>query len=86
MARIHVNLDDTLLRRLDGIVGVRGRTAYLDQAIREKLDRERRWEGIMAASGAAPDDGTHPWDGMPAAEWVARERAAGSKRDWTPGK
>ncbi|HEY8739262.1 MAG TPA: hypothetical protein VIN56_01545 [Candidatus Dormibacteraeota bacterium] len=50
---------------------------HLDGA--EKLDRERRWERLLSAVGSVPEDGTHPWDGMDAGDWVRQERHGGSK-------
>jgi predicted transcriptional regulator len=82
MARIHVNLDDDVLQKLDEVAGPRGRSAYLLAALAEKLDRERRWAVIFDAFGAIPEDGTHPWDGRDASEWVREERKRGSKKSW----
>jgi hypothetical protein len=74
-----VNLDDELLKDLDRAAGRRGRSAYIAELVAEKLDWERRWEAIMGAVGAAPEDGTHPWDGMDSGEWVRQQRQRGSK-------
>jgi predicted transcriptional regulator len=83
MTRIHLNLDEAMLRRLDDVAGPRGRSAYVRKALAEKLVRNWRWEQIMSAWGSIPEDGTHPWDGMDAGEWVASERRRGSKK-WHP--
>ena len=79
MTRIHVSLDDAVLRELDRVAGPRGRSAYIAAATAEKLDRERRWQRIFGSVGSVPEDGTHPWDGMDAGHWVRQERKHGNK-------
>jgi Arc/MetJ family transcription regulator len=70
--RVHINLDDELVRELDRRAGVRSRRAYIASALRRALDDERRWEQIAAAAGSLPATG-HDWDDDPAA-WVASQR------------
>jgi Arc/MetJ family transcription regulator len=76
--RVHINLDDELVRELDRRAGRRGRTAYIDATLRRALDDERRWEQIAAAVGTVEDDG-HEWDDDPAA-WVRAQRRADVRR------
>ncbi len=76
--RIHISLDDALVRELDRRVGARGRSPFVAAAVREALEDERRWELIESALGSVADQG-HDWDGDPAA-WVREQRQTDSKR------
>lgn len=70
--RVHITLDDALVRELDRRVGPRRRSAFVASAVERALEDERRWELVWSAAGAIPDDG-HDWDADPEA-WVASER------------
>ena len=72
--RVHVYIEDELVRQIDDRVGDRGRSAYIEDAVRDRLDRERRWEIIESSFGTIPDTG-HDWDDDPAA-WVRDQRRA----------
>jgi len=76
--RMHISLDDDLVGELDRRAGARGRSSYIADAVRERLDRDRRWELIWSAVGSIPDHG-HEWDDDPA-EWVRRQRFADPRR------
>lgn len=76
--RMHISMDDELVGELDRRAGARGRSSYIADAVRERLDRDRRWELIWSAVGSIPDHG-HEWDEDPA-EWVRRERFADPRR------
>lgn len=76
--RIHVHLDDELVRRLDTRVGSRGRSRFIERATRVALDGEERWALIEQGIGSIDETG-HPWDDD-AARWVADERAADAAR------
>ena len=76
--RMHIELDDDLLKELDAIAGRRGRSKFVRQAIEKAIDWERRWESIRASRGAIADYG-HDWDDDPA-EWVRQQRFADPKR------
>jgi metal-responsive CopG/Arc/MetJ family transcriptional regulator len=76
--RVHIQLDDELVRELDRRAGVRGRSAYIAATLRRALDDERRWEQIASAAGTL-EATTHQWDDDPAA-WVASERRGDSRR------
>jgi hypothetical protein len=76
--RIHVHFDEELLRRLDERVSRRGRSRFIEAAVREALDSEERWSLIHSAVGSIPSDG-HEWDEDPAA-WVEVQRRADSRR------
>lgn len=76
--RVHISLDDELVRELDRRAGVRGRSAYIASALRRALDDERRWERIASAAGSIEGAG-HEWDDDPAA-WVASQRRGRESR------
>ena len=76
--RLHITLDDELVRDLDRRVGARRRSAYIASAVQRALDGERRWELIESALGSIPDGG-HAWDEDPAA-WVRGQRRADERR------
>lgn len=76
--RLHIHLDDELVRRLDRRVGQRRRSAFIVETLRRALDDERRWEDIAAAVAAIPDAG-HDWDADPAA-WVRTQRHGDARR------
>jgi len=76
--RVHINLDQGLVEEIDRRVGPRQRSAYVADAVRNRLDAERRWEKIWSAVGSIPDTG-HDWDEDPAA-WVRDQRRADPRR------
>jgi Arc/MetJ-type ribon-helix-helix transcriptional regulator len=76
--RVHISLDDELVRALDSRVGRRERSAFIAGAVRRALDDERRWEEIEAAVGALGDS-QHEWDVDPAG-WVRAQRTADMRR------
>lgn len=76
--RVHISLDDDLIRALDSRVGQRQRSAFIAAAVQRALDDERRWEDIEGAIGALADS-DHAWDTDPAA-WVREQRSADLRR------
>jgi metal-responsive CopG/Arc/MetJ family transcriptional regulator len=76
--RLHISLDDELVRTLDGRVGQRQRSTFIATAVQRALDDERRWEDIERAIGALTDS-EHAWDADPAA-WVDEQRSADHRR------
>jgi Arc/MetJ-type ribon-helix-helix transcriptional regulator len=76
--RLHITLNDELVRELDGRVGARRRSAFIAAAVRRALDDERRWELIESALGSIDDQG-HEWDTDPAG-WVREQRSADRTR------
>jgi predicted transcriptional regulator len=70
--RLHITVEDELVRALDARVGHRGRSTFIANALRHALDDERRWELIQSARGSIEDRG-HEWDDDPAA-WVRAQR------------
>jgi len=78
--RVHVYMDDDLIQELDRRAGERGRSAYIEDAVRERLERERRWDLIWSATGSIEAEG-HPWDPDPAAYFRAeRQRETADRR------
>lgn len=76
--RMHILVDDDVVERIDRIAGERGRSGWIVKVVREALDTEERWEGILAGLGSIPDTG-HEWDEDPAA-WVRAQRRADPRR------
>jgi metal-responsive CopG/Arc/MetJ family transcriptional regulator len=76
--RLHITLDDELVRELDGRVGSRRRSAYIARAVERALDDDHRWELIESALGAISANG-HEWDDDPAA-WVREQRRTDERR------
>jgi hypothetical protein len=55
MARIHVILSDDVVSAIDQRVGERGRSRFLEQAAREKLDRLELDEALVSIAGILSD-------------------------------
>jgi metal-responsive CopG/Arc/MetJ family transcriptional regulator len=70
--RIHVHIDDDLVARLDEHVSPRGRSRFIQQALRDALEGRERWSLIRSAFGSIEQEG-HEWDEDPAS-WVAEQR------------
>jgi Arc/MetJ-type ribon-helix-helix transcriptional regulator len=76
--RVHITLDDELVRDLDRRVGARRRSSFIAHAVREALDDERRWDLIESALDSIDERG-HDWDDDSAA-WVRSQRRADGAR------
>jgi hypothetical protein len=76
--RLHISLDDDLVRELDRRVGARRRSAYIARAVESALDDDRRWELLESAIGSI-SDGDHEWD-EDAADWVRKQRRGDERR------
>jgi hypothetical protein len=76
--RLHITLEDELVRELDRRVGARRRSAFIAGAITHALDDARRWELIESALGAIRDGG-HAWDDDPES-WVREQRRGDERR------
>ena len=70
MARTHVVVADEVLQAIDARVGQRGRSRFLEQAAREKLDRLALEESLRQTSGMLGE--------VPHPEWADRD----STREW----
>jgi metal-responsive CopG/Arc/MetJ family transcriptional regulator len=76
--RVHITLDDELVRELDRRVGSRRRSAFISQAVEEALEDQRRWELIQSAIGTVSGQG-HEWD-EDVAGWVHAGRRGDHRR------
>jgi metal-responsive CopG/Arc/MetJ family transcriptional regulator len=70
--RLHITLDDDIVKRLDRRVGRRRRSSFISETVRRALEDEQRWEDIEAGLGTLAG-GEHEWDADPAA-WVRTQR------------
>lgn len=76
MARTHVVVSDELLEEIDRRVGDRGRSRFLEQAAREKLDRLELEEVLERTRGIARGKRYGHWcDRAASAAWVREGRA-----------
>jgi len=76
--RVHITLEDDLVRELDRRVGARRRSAYIARAVEQALDDDQRWELLESALGTISDAG-HEWD-EDAGRWVREQRRADERR------
>lgn len=76
--RMHIELDDDLVARIDVVAGPRGRSRFVREAIERALEWKNRWDLIESARGTISDQG-HDWDDDPA-EWVRRQRFSDPRR------
>jgi hypothetical protein len=85
--RLHIYLDDVLVKELDEEVGARERSAFIEETVRNELDRRRRWRLIWRAVDSSPmtEEG-HPWDPDPAAYFHEARRRSAAERDAKHGK
>jgi hypothetical protein len=76
--RVHIFMEDELVDELDRLVGPRGRSSFIAEAVRAKVEQERRWRKIRSAIGSISDEG-HPWD-HDVARWVHDSRREDPRR------
>ena len=76
--RVHIYLDEDIVEQLDEVAGDRGRSAFIEEAVRNELERRRRWDLIWSAVGSIDDRG-HPWD-EDVANWVHDQRRVDPRR------
>ncbi len=75
MARTHVFMSDEVLEAIDEVVGKRGRSRFLEEAAKEKLERLALLESIEASAGIARGSSYGHWrDRRSTASWVRRTR------------
>ena len=71
--RTHLILPEELVSRIDGLVGKRKRSRFVEEAVREKLRKETLLSALEQTAGVlAEDDCT---------EWATPEAAAALVRD-----
>ncbi len=76
--RMHIEMDEDLVQRIDGVAGKRHRSEFVRQAVASALERRARAGLVRSARGAIADHG-HEWDGD-AAAWVRKQRQADDRR------
>jgi len=73
--RTHVVLPAELVRRIDELVGQRKRSAFIEDAVAERVKRERLRKALKATAGALKGKLPPEWEEPGgAAEWVHRNR------------
>jgi metal-responsive CopG/Arc/MetJ family transcriptional regulator len=76
--RTHIEMDDSLVARIDAVAGPKGRSQFVRDAVRAALEEHERVERLRAAKGSIADVG-HDWDDDPAA-WVRDQRREDGRR------
>jgi hypothetical protein len=76
--RLHITLNDDLVRELDRRVGARRRSTYIAHAVEQALDDDRRWELVESAIGSIGNRG-HGWD-EDSGRWVREQRRVDERR------
>ena len=76
--RLHITLQEELVRELDRRVGARRRSGFIARAVEEALDDERRWDLIESSLGSIAAK-SHEWDDDPAS-WVREQRRVDERR------
>lgn len=75
VARAHVVMSDEVLKAIDEVVGQRGRSRFLEDAAKEKLERLALAEALEATAGIAGGSSYRHWhDRRAAAAWVRKTR------------
>lgn len=77
--RMHIELDDEVVREVDRLAGPRERTAFVRRAVLRAVEEARRGEALRAAAGSLSTAPPHDWDADPAA-WVRAGRRADERR------
>ena len=72
--RMHINLDDDLVKQIDEFTGPRGRSALIREAVEAEVDRRRRRAALERLVGSMPD--FVPWM---TPEWISEERKRASE-------
>ena len=73
MARTHVVLSDETLARLDDAASKRGRSRFIEEAVKERLDREEMLKVLEETAGTV--EGPPEWKDLESVKsWVRRMR------------
>lgn len=87
MARTHVILNDELVKAIDDKVGQRGRSRFLEDAAREKLERLELETAIREGAGVLQDSDYPHWrDTESVKEWVRTSRRGELTTDDVPAR
>jgi len=87
MGRAHVILADELIAAIDDRVGERGRSRFLEEAAREKLERLELEAAIRDGAGLLKDKDYPHWrDTDSVKEWVRTSRRGELTADDVPAR
>lgn len=87
MARTHVILADEVIAAIDERVGERGRSRFLEEAAREKLERLELEAAIRDGAGLLKDEDYPHWrDTGSVKRWVRTSRRGGLTADDVPAR
>lgn len=79
--RAHIILPDRLVEEIDGVVGKRKRSHFVEQAVREKLKRESLLKALKETAGMLPADEYPEWEtSEKVAAWVRKSRLQDTRR------
>lgn len=75
MARTHVILDDDVIDAIDQLVGQRGRSRFLEEAARERLQRLDLEKALVSTAGILTDEDYPEFkDQASINDWVRAQR------------
>ncbi len=75
VARTHVMLDDDVMEAIDQLVGQRGRSRFLEEAAREKLERLNLEKALASTAGILKEKEYPEFkDQASINEWVRAQR------------
>jgi hypothetical protein len=87
VTRTHVILDAEVLKAIDDQVGQRGRSRFLEEAAREKLERIALEAAIRKGAGMLKDEDYPHWrDTESIQEWVRASRRGELTADDVPAR
>ena len=87
MARTHVILSDEVVAAIDERVGERGRSRFLEQAAREKLERVELEAAIRQGAGILKEKDYPHWrETEDVKEWVRSSRRGELTADDVPAR
>jgi hypothetical protein len=87
MARTHVILSDEVIAAIDERVGERGRSRFLEEAAREKLERLELEAAIRKGAGVLKDKDYPHWrDTATVQDWVRTSRRGELTADDVPAR
>lgn len=76
--RMHIELEDALVAKVDGIAGPRGRSSFVRLAVERAVEQEQRRAELRSAAGTIADH-SHEWD-ADVAGWVRLNRRTDGRR------
>jgi metal-responsive CopG/Arc/MetJ family transcriptional regulator len=78
MARTHVSIAAELVEEIDRVAGERGRSRFLEDAAREKLERIELEKALSSTKGIVRGSRYRHWkDRETTSKWVDRARRSG---------